>query len=135
MKLSESVLLYNFSDKEIEKKIKAILIQMGIKIKKADHSHLNETVGYLLGIKGVEPSNQSYDGEPMPGQLLVMKGFTGDRLDHFLMQMRRSGIPRIPYKAVITQSNQNWPLKRLYKEIVREHEELAPRQKSPESDS
>lgn len=135
MKLSESVLLYNFPDKEIEKKIKAILIQMGIKIKKADHSHLNETVGYLLGIKGVESSNQSYEGEPMPGQLLVMKGFTGDRLDHFLMQMRRSGIPRIPYKAVITQSNQNWPLKRLYKEIVREHEELAPRQKSPESDS
>lgn len=127
MKFTESVLLYNFLDKDIEKKLKSLLIQMGVKIKKADHSHLNETVGYLLGIKEAESSNQTYEGEPMSSQLLIMKGFTNDRLNHLLMQIRKAGIPKIPYKAVITQTNQNWTLKQLYEEIAREHKEMNPK--------
>jgi len=124
MKTVETVLLYNFENKEALRKIKAILIQMGIRVKTANHQDLSESVGYLIGMKEIPSTGESYEGEPMERELLVMNGFTNNRLNAFLAQMKKRGVPQIPYKAMITATNQSWPLKQLYIEIEKEHKEM-----------
>lgn len=128
---SEAVLLYNFNDKEKNRKLKAVLIQMGVRIKTADPSMLNEKVGFLLGIKGYEKNESPEETGDCPEELLLMKGFTDMRLNLLLANMRKAKIPKILYKAVLTPTNQGWTLKQLYEEIKSEHHEMSETKAAP----
>ena len=52
--------------------------------------------------------------------MMVMYGFTGQRLDEFLQNMRKAGLPKIPLKAIVTPHNVNWTFRQLYEELEQE---------------
>lgn len=56
-----------------------------------------------------------------PPSCLVLCGLRDKRLDKVLFELRRADIP-IDYKAVLTQSNQEWTVPELMKELQRERQ-------------
>ena len=57
----------------------------------------------------------------IPEEILVMKNFTGRRIDALLLNLRKAGVPKIALKAVITEQNSRWTFYQLYEEIKKEH--------------
>lgn len=57
----------------------------------------------------------------IPEEILVMKNFTGRRIDELLLNLRKAGVPKIALKAVITEQNSRWTFYQLYEEIKKEH--------------
>ena len=68
--------------------------------------------------KGPEAVREPADS--LEGELLVFAGFFGGTLDRVLAALRKKGL-RIPYKAVLTASNQDWTVRQLHREIQAEH--------------
>lgn len=58
-----------------------------------------------------------------PPSCLVLCGLRDKRLDKVLFELRRADIP-IEYKAVLTQSNQEWTVPELMKELQRERQAM-----------
>lgn len=124
----ESVLLYLVNNGEREKKIKNLLLRLGIRMKFATNELLGNKVGYLFSISGyTEESTEVM--ESLNEDILVMKGFTRERMNDLLSAMKKEGI-RIPLKAVLTEHNVNWTLKDLYEELLTEHRAMMERNES-----
>lgn len=121
----EQVLLYGIKDTNKERKIKSILIRMGVKIKNISTDWCGEKVGYLAGIKGFESTGKiDSTREPVQEEMIIMKGFTGGRLDTLLKEMRKADA-RVNLKAIVTEHNQQWNLWELYEELKKEHEAMS----------
>ena len=103
--------------------MKSVFVRMGVRIRNVGPEDVNQTVGYLAGLKGFERQEAETAGElpVIPEQVLVLKGFSGGRLDLLLSSLRRAGVPKIDLKAVLTEQNSGWTFYRLYEEIRAEH--------------
>ena len=103
--------------------MKSVFVRMGVRIRNVGPEDVNQTVGYLAGLKGFERQEAETVGElpVIPEQVLVLKGFSGGRLDLLLSSLRRAGVPKIDLKAVLTEQNSGWTFYRLYEEIRAEH--------------
>ena len=103
--------------------MKSVFVRMGVRIRNVGPEDVNQTVGYLAGLKGFERQEAETAGElpVIPEQVLVLKGFSGGRLDLLLSSLRRAGVPKIALKAVLTEQNSGWTFYRLYEEIRAEH--------------
>ncbi|MCD2492657.1 DUF3783 domain-containing protein [Lacrimispora sp. NSJ-141] len=121
MNPTETVLLYNFSGSGIGQKLKSVLLQMRVRIKLVEPDQYLEPIGWLAGIKAIPPSGEVYKGSGFQEQMLIMRGFTGSRIDELLQLLRRHGIPSIPLKAVVTEHNQYWNSLELHGELQKEH--------------
>ncbi len=122
---NEQILLYGIKDIEKERKLKGILIRMGVRIRNVSVDWCGEKVGYLAGIKGFEKSVDANEGkDPVPEEMLIMRGFTNTRLDMLLKEMRKANV-RVNLKAIITEHNQQWNLWELYEELKKEHEAMS----------
>lgn len=121
----ELVLYYGTDDPGIKKHemmMKSVLVRMGVKIRNVRPDQVMETIGYLAGMPGFE--GQKKTDEPLPAiteQMLVMKDFTGSRIDTLLYQLRRAGVPKIALKAIVTEHNCGWSFYKLYEELKEEH--------------
>ncbi|MGN0293391.1 MAG: DUF3783 domain-containing protein [Lachnospiraceae bacterium] len=150
----EVLLLYRFRDTEIGRQLHVVAARMGIMCKVVEEEQTEETIGALLKLPGfvsggVSGKNSAAEQEgisdqnsvsvqdgtadrPKPEltrQVMVMHGFTNQRLNEFLQNMRKSGMPVIPLKAIVTPQNVNWTFRALYEELEKEHEAV---QKSKE---
>lgn len=121
------VLYYYPMDSGSEKsaKVKGVLIGMGVRIKNITIGQSRQQVGYLAGLAGFSEENQQESLPFMEEEILVMKNFTGNRVDELLFRLRKAGIPKIELKAVITETNSHWSFYRLYQEIKDEHDKMS----------
>ena len=125
----ELVLYYNPGTPETKKhvtRLKGVLVQMGVRIRSVQPEQVGETVGYLAGIAGFE-AQEPAEGKDLPvleREMLVLKDFSGRRLDELLLNLRRAGVPRIHLKAVLTEHNSKWSFCRLYEELAAEHQTM-----------
>lgn len=62
---------------------------------------------------------------PFSDELLVMASFRPGMLDDFLKGFRELGIPPVPLKAMLTETNAFWTLERLHAALREEHEQMA----------
>ena len=126
-KTAESVLYYNPGTPESMKhvaKLKSVLVRMGVRIRNIHPEQTGQTVGFLAGIEGFEEREIEEELPEIPEEMLVMKHFSGRRLDELLLNLRKAGVPRIAIKAVLTEQNAGWPFYKLYQELRREHEAM-----------
>ena len=79
-----------------------------------------QTIGALAGAAGCVRTEEVYAGLPLGEPMLVFCGFYGDRMNHALNAMRRTGL-RIPYKAMLTAANRGWRPAELFAELQKEH--------------
>ena len=141
-KMTETVLYYNPGRPETVKHVammKSVLVRMGVRIKNIGPEQVLEKVGYLAGMDGYESAGSSAGAEGtgaegtgagpgelpvIPEEVMVLKQFSGQRLDMLLSGLRRAGVPRIALKAVLTEHNSDWTFYHLYQELKEEHETM-----------
>lgn len=105
-------------------KLKGVLVQMGVRMKTVTEEQTGCRVGFLAGLPGFEETDRGEAGS-VDGEVLVMKNFSGKRMDELFLRMRKAGIPGIALKAVLTQQNVSWTFYELYRELQREHSAMS----------
>jgi hypothetical protein len=122
--LKATILLFHFSDKDRRNKLTRALLPLRMKIREVSREDYLQPVGYLAGKKDIPPLDETYDGEELEGEMLLMAGLLGPQVDQVLKAVRKSGIGPVPYKAVLTSANQSWNALKLFQEIKSEHEQM-----------
>lgn len=120
--MKETVYLYNFKKQEEVRKIKFVMVKLGIRIKMIDSTVINQKVGYIADVPGFELETRDPISLEIDAPVLLMKGFTGRAIDQLLLGLRKAGVPKIGLKAVINQTNQEWYFADLVNELNREHQ-------------
>lgn len=122
--MRETILLFHFTDREKRNKVVSALFPLKLKIKEVEKKDYLQPIGFLAGSRDISPVEEEYDGEELEGEMLVMAGISGARMDMVLRALRKSGVGPIPYKAAMTPTNQYWNPLQLFKEIKEEHEKM-----------
>ena len=123
----ELVLYYSTGDARMKKQemmMKSVLVRMGVKIRNVAPDQVLESVGYLAGFEKREVSETLETEEKLPEitePMLVMRDFTGRRIDTLLLNLRKAKVPKINLKAIVTEQNAGWSFYHLYEEIGEEH--------------
>ena len=119
--MRETVLLFNIKEKKRVQELQMICISLRIRVRLVKKEEYFQPVGALAGMKEIEETGQIYDGEELADEMMVFAGVTGSHLDQILFMMRKKGMRRIDYKAVLTDTNCQWTVPELYKELEKEH--------------
>lgn len=121
----ETVLLYNCSGPQWAK-LRQVLVMQKLRMKAVDPSQ------YGLTLTQVLEGSQEASGveEEFSDPMLVFCSITGPHLDRLLGSMKRSKLPPIPLKAVLTPTNRDWTSQQLWQELRREHQAMQERQKT-----
>ncbi len=121
--MREIILIAACSDKDRRNKLTRALLPLRIRLKEISKEDYGKPIGFLAGLKELDPGELVWTGEELSGELLVMAGLSSQRVDQVLKAIRKSGLS-IPYKAVLTASNQGWNVWELFQEIKKEHEQM-----------
>lgn len=116
----ETVLLYNLNN-EKGRKIRFLLVRMGMRIRVVEKEDYGKPLGVLAGMKDVTLEDENAPVEDFDDEMMVLHRFTDKRLDAFLQAMRKEGIERVDLKAILTPTNCRWNSWQLFQEIQEEH--------------
>lgn len=122
----EMVLYYNPQKEDKTRLLKGALVRMGIRIRNIGPEQAHQKVGYLAGLDGFEEEPEGAGGTlpAIPEEVLLLYGFSENRLDELLRQMRKVKAT-VALKAVLTQTNCSWTFYQLYEEIRAEHQMMS----------
>ena len=124
---------------------------LGFRLRAVKKEEYGLPVGVLAGVKGLnedilkeagqetqkeESAQKQADGRlqrevpendfsrkmDFPDEMAIMAGFSSAQIDAFIHALRKKGVGRIDYKAVLTPYNMKWDSVQLYEEIKKEHE-------------
>ena len=125
--MKELAMFYNFSDERF-RKAKFALMPLKIQVKKVEKEDFNQPIGFLAGIKGVEPVAEKFDGDGFDEEMIVMHNFTNKTIDSLIKALNKCGVGRIPLRrissAVITPTSKDWDSLTLIKALKADHEEM-----------
>ena len=147
--MKEVVLYYAPENAVYAGLIKGVLVQMGIRIKNLTPGRCEKKIGHLAGLDGFEdeaaescaPKDNVLEGDTLErevvtkiGQqacpvaineeLLVLCGFTEERMDQLLEKLKKAGVPRSVMKAIVTESNAHWTVYELYAHLLEERKKF-----------
>lgn len=117
--MSATVLLYNFSAAKAAA-LQALCAQQGIRALEVPAVDQGKPIAALLGL----PAPGKGGPGVVPGELLVLSGFTASDLDRFLDAFPTASIPPIPFKAMVTPTNLAWTGAELYLELCKERQAM-----------
>ena len=112
--MKELAMFYNFSDERF-RKAKFALMPLKIQVKKVEKEDFNQPIGFLAGIKGVEPVAEKFDGDGFDEEMIVMHNFTNKTIDSLIKALN---------KCVITPTSKDWDSLTLIKALKADHEEM-----------
>ena len=107
--------------KEKEPAIASICKSLGIRLSAVPARDYAQKLGYLAGVKGFPREKSIYDGMPFPAEMLVFSGLNSDQVDAFLAEYKKTGLPAIGLKAIVTPHNVFWTAEALFRELMKEH--------------
>ena len=116
-----TILAYNFSPERLQI-LKMVALLCKAQVKAVTREDMLQPVGYLAGVKGIEPVEEKYSGDEAMEEMIFLCGFDRPTLDKLLVAIRKSKLQRIELKAMLTQHNAAWSGLELIKEIAEEHE-------------
>ncbi|MBQ7835619.1 MAG: DUF3783 domain-containing protein [Oscillospiraceae bacterium] len=114
----EAVIIYKVGENAAS--VRKIADRLNVKVVEAADDKAGEAVGFLADFGGFSSNGSSEEADE---GCMIFSSMSGKRLDVFLSELRKAEIS-IPYKAVVTATNQSWSLKRLISELIREREQL-----------
>ena len=119
-----TILLYRFSKADFTKLAKQLL-PMKLRLKQVNPMDYGKPIGVFAGIKELEPVEiEEAPVKELSDPMLVFCGLGNSQLDLVLSAIRRSGIGPVPYKAILTPSNQTWNAHKLLEELKQEHAKM-----------
>lgn len=122
--MKPTVLLFNFNDKVRSNKTTVALMPLGFRLKKIKKEEYLQPIGYLAGKEDIKPIDEIYTGEELDDEMIVMVNLNSTQIDQLILALKKSGVGRINYKAVLTETNQHWTTRELYDELKQEHNML-----------
>lgn len=122
----EKVLLFHFTEGPQLKAVRTILFLMQLPERLVRKEEYGRPIRELLEKEGDnQTAGANHMMRELDGQMVVFAGVQGDRLDSLLSLLRSNpACGSIPYKAVLTERNQNWNAYMLFEELKREHEAM-----------
>lgn len=126
--MNEIALFYNFSEERM-RKAKFALLPLKIRTKAVSKTDYNQPLGYLAGIKGIEPASAESDGNGFDEEMIVMHNFTSKTVDGLIRALNKCGVGRVPLKAVITPTNKDWNSVQLYNAVKADFNEMSGKNK------
>lgn len=132
------ILLYGFNDREKLRRIQAAALSQRLQVKMAQRDEYELPVGVLafcdkeeIGVqrellhlaKKPEEADSESDVAEIDG-LMVLAGLDVRQFNGFLAALRKFNAGSIPFKAVLTETNQRWSAVELYREVRAEHEQM-----------
>ena len=126
----KGVLLYNISADKL-KKIRVILLRLGLQGRVVTAEEFALPVGQLAGVVGFSPAETPQEGseESFREEMLVMCNLPSTVFSAFLNALRQNRCP-VALKAVLTETNAGWSSVRLHRELAAEHEAMRQAAKS-----
>lgn len=119
--MRQTVLCYNIKGTDKEKKLTRIFSILGCRLRHVDRGELLYPIGVLAGLDEAKDEFPVYRGDGFPEEMLVMALKDSAALNQAVQMMRREKAV-VGLKAVLTQSNREWPFLSLYEELRKEHE-------------
>ena len=107
--------------KEKSRAIRSVAQKNGIYIKEISRKDYSQKLGTLAGIEGFSKEKINYDGPDFPLEMMIFSGIDSAQMDTFLADYKKTGVPPVPLKAVITPHNIFWSADALFKELWKEH--------------
>lgn len=129
--MKETVLLFHIEDPGRLSAIRRALLPLKLRVKVISPEDYCQPVGYLAGAPDIAPVSQTGNQEEFSEEMMVMAWLSSRRVDQVLAALRKQGIGRINYKAVLTSENQHWDCRRLYEELKTEHEAFIAAREAP----
>lgn len=126
--MNEIAFFYNFSEERM-RKAKFALLPLKIRTKVVSKSDYNQPLGYLVGIKEIEPAETEFDGNGFDEEMIVMHNFTSKTVDGLIRALNKCGVGRVPLKAVITPTNKDWNSVQLYNAVKADFNEMSGKNK------
>lgn len=111
------ILAYNLSA-ERAGRIRTLCAVQKLRLRLVNPEEFGLPVGVLAGVL---PPAEAAPVEPFEEEMLVLCQLSEDALQRFLMGFRKSGIPTVALKAVLTPTNASWNAKALRDELKKEH--------------
>lgn len=90
----ETVLLYNIAQTPLASGLKPILLKMKARIRVISPEQYAQPLGVLAGLSGFQELDNVYEGDGFPEPMIVLCGFTDQRLDQFLRELRKRNFLR-----------------------------------------
>lgn len=122
--MRETVLLINFQDAKQLREIKMILLSLKIKMKTVEKKDYLQKIGYLAGMKDIEATQEVYTGDELEKEMMIFSGLREAQLEQILYRIRKNGVKKVDYKAILTDTNKEWTVPQLYEELAGEHEKM-----------
>lgn len=120
------VLLFNITG-EKRKKIRFLLLKLGIPLREVPAEDCGRRLGELAGREGFAPETApevpAEDAAPFREEMLVMDALE-QRQFHALLDGLRRDRASVALKAVLTEHNVHWTAARLRRELAAENEAL-----------
>lgn len=119
--MQEKVLLFNFGEETQLQAIRMVFFLMQIPVTVIPREKYGVPLKMLISEE--EPSSVfAGNDKELDGQMMVFAGISGEKLDKLLSLLRANpACGKVPYKAILTQMNQNWNAFGLLKELQKEH--------------
>lgn len=118
--MQELILLFNVKDKSQETAIQMISYLTKIPLRVIPKEKYGMPLKEL--VKDKIPTPEIPNKEELDGQMIVFAGLLDRNLNRFLYFMKENTeCGKIPYKAVVTKTNQKWNAFELLAELKKEH--------------
>ena len=117
----EVILLYNIQPDERLHMFLNLLDRLSLSYRILSTEDAEQTLGFLLDKNGFAHIDTASSVSAPQGEMMIFSNLSDLHLDTLLKTLRTSGIPPVALKAVVTETNINWPLKKLYANLLMEH--------------
>lgn len=116
----EFVLYYN-PDSVGRAKSLEVFSALGIRARLVEGTETTQTIGYLAGLPGQEPRPSPLAPLKLEEPMMILAGFSRERMDYLFAALHKAGTPPANRKAVLTPTNAGWAFYVLYEELGQEH--------------
>lgn len=118
--MAQTILTFKL-EREKDAAVDVICRRLGIRKIEVPVKDYGQKLGYLAGISGFSKEKGVYDKAPFPAEMLVFSGMDSSHLDAFLAEYKKTALPAISLKAVVTSHNIFWTAEMLFRELMKEH--------------
>lgn len=115
-----TVLLFNLPEDSRTRRILSYLEADGVKPRRVEREEFGQPLAHLLGMPGFSEMEIPTEGCAFRDEMLVMCGFTQERLERFLAFFKEERLPGVALKAVLTPTNAAWNAVYLHEHLARE---------------
>jgi hypothetical protein len=119
--MKQTVLLFNIPDKGLRNRLRNLFTPLRIDTKYVERSRYNYTLGQLAGLCPGKKVPTAYTGSELEGAMVIFANLPEQTLDAILDILRQMPDLKLPYKAILTETNSGWTVPECFAEIKREH--------------